>query len=45
MMMKVTEGLAVDLESGGLAPRGDDLVVRLILRNGDIFIHKVADGI
>lgn len=45
MMMKVTEGLAVDLEAGWLAPRGHDLVVRLILGNGHILEHQVADGI
>lgn len=31
MMMKVTEGLAVDLETGWLAPRGYDFIVRLVL--------------
>jgi len=45
MMMKVTESLAVDLEAGGLAPRGDDLVVCLVLGNGHILEHQVADGI
>jgi hypothetical protein len=44
-MMKVTEGLAVDLEAGGLSPRGDDLVISLVLGNGDILEHQVADGI
>jgi hypothetical protein len=45
MMMKVAECLAVDLETGGLPPRSDDLVVRLVLGNGHIFEHQVADRI
>ena len=45
VMMKVSEGLAVDFEVGYLAPLVDDNVVGLILGDGHVAPHEVADGI
>ena len=43
VMMKMTEGLAIDLKLRWLAPLGNDLVVGLILGDGNIFIDQVTD--
>lgn len=45
VMMKVSESLAVDLEVGYLAPLVDDNIVGLILGDGHVAPHEVADGI
>lgn len=45
VMMKVSEGLAVDLEVGYLAPLVDDNVVGLVLGDGHVAPHEVADGV
>lgn len=45
VMMKVSESLAVDLEVGYLAPLVDNNVVGLVLGDGHVAPHEVADGI
>ena len=44
-MMKVPEGLPVDLEVRDLAPLGDDSVVSLVLGDRDVAPDDVADRV